>query len=109
MGRCERFLCYDRETGRHLCKGKRVAVGVRFVRSCDGRLQGYAGRALGWRPFHRPADARSHGSQDALWSGGLPTDLPPLVGTGVRTSEGLIDSAAYAAAKLMGERVVAAK
>jgi nucleoside-diphosphate-sugar epimerase len=41
--------------------------------------------------------------------GGLSTDLPPLVGTRVGTSEGLIDSTAYAAAKLMGERVVAAK
>jgi nucleoside-diphosphate-sugar epimerase len=41
--------------------------------------------------------------------GGLSTDLPPLVGTLVKTSEGLIDSTAYAAAKLMGERVVAAK
>jgi nucleoside-diphosphate-sugar epimerase len=39
--------------------------------------------------------------------GGLSTDLPPLVGTRVGTSEGLIDSTAYAAAKLMGERVVA--
>jgi NAD dependent epimerase/dehydratase family len=45
----------------------------------------------------------------ALSDGGLSTDLPPLVGTRVRTSEGLIDSTAYAAAKLMGERVVAAK
>jgi nucleoside-diphosphate-sugar epimerase len=41
--------------------------------------------------------------------GGLSTDLPPLVGTRVKTSEGLIDSTAYAAAKLMGERVVAVK
>jgi hypothetical protein len=41
--------------------------------------------------------------------GGLSTDLPPLVGTRVGTSEGLIDSTAYAAAKLMGERVVAAQ
>jgi nucleoside-diphosphate-sugar epimerase len=41
--------------------------------------------------------------------GGLSTDLPPLVGTLVKTSEGLIDSTAYAAAKLMGERVVAVK
>jgi nucleoside-diphosphate-sugar epimerase len=45
----------------------------------------------------------------ALSDGGLSTDLPPLVGTLVKTSEGLIDSTAYAAAKLMGERVVAAK
>jgi nucleoside-diphosphate-sugar epimerase len=45
----------------------------------------------------------------ALSDGGLSTDLPPLVGTRVRTSEELIDSTAYAAAKLMGERVVAAK
>ena len=45
----------------------------------------------------------------ALSDGDLSTDLPPLVGTRVRTSEGLIDSTAYAAAKLMGERVVAAK
>lgn len=41
--------------------------------------------------------------------GGLSTDLPPLVGTRVKTPEGLIDSTAYAAAKLMGERLVAAK
>jgi nucleoside-diphosphate-sugar epimerase len=41
--------------------------------------------------------------------GGLFTDLPPLVGTLVKTSEGLIDSTAYAAAKLMGERVVTVK
>src|SRR4029077_20722742 len=45
----------------------------------------------------------------ALSDGGLSTDLPPLVGTVVKTSEGLIDSTAYAAAKLMGKRVVAAK
>jgi nucleoside-diphosphate-sugar epimerase len=45
----------------------------------------------------------------ALSDGGLTTDLPPLVGTLVKTSEGLIDSTAYAAAKLMGERVVAVK
>jgi nucleoside-diphosphate-sugar epimerase len=45
----------------------------------------------------------------ALSDGGLSTDLPPRVGTLVKTSEGLIDSTAYAAAKLMGERVVAAK
>src|SRR3984957_2328676 len=45
----------------------------------------------------------------ALSDGGLTTDLPPLVGTRVKTSEGLIDSTAYAAAKLMGERVVAVK
>jgi nucleoside-diphosphate-sugar epimerase len=38
----------------------------------------------------------------ALSDGGLSTDLPPLVGTRVKTSEGLIDSTAYAAAKLMG-------
>jgi hypothetical protein len=44
-----------------------------------------------------------------LPDGGLSTDLPPLVGTRVRTSAGLIDSTAYAAAKLMGERLVAAK
>jgi nucleoside-diphosphate-sugar epimerase len=41
--------------------------------------------------------------------GGLSTRLPPLVGTRVKTSEGLMDSTAYAAAKLMGERLVAAK
>ena len=41
--------------------------------------------------------------------GGLSTDLPPLVGTRVKTPEGLIDSTPYAAAKLMGERLVAAK
>lgn len=41
--------------------------------------------------------------------GALSTDLPPLVGTRVKTLEGLIDSTAYAAAKLMGERLVAAK
>ena len=45
----------------------------------------------------------------ALSDGGLTTDLPPLVGTLVKTSEGLIDSTAYAAAKLMGERVLAVK
>ena len=45
----------------------------------------------------------------ALSDGRLTTDLPPLVGTLVKTSEGLIDSTAYAAAKLMGERVLAAK
>jgi nucleoside-diphosphate-sugar epimerase len=45
----------------------------------------------------------------ALSDGGLATDLPPLVGTLVKTSEGLIDSTAYAAAKLMGERVLAVK
>ncbi len=45
----------------------------------------------------------------ALSDGGLSTDLPPLVGTRVKTSEGLINSTAYAAAKLMGERVVAVK
>ena len=45
----------------------------------------------------------------ALSDGGLSTDLPPLVGTLVKTSEGLINSTAYAAAKLMGERVVAVK
>jgi nucleoside-diphosphate-sugar epimerase len=45
----------------------------------------------------------------ALSDGGLSTDLPPLVGTVVKTSEGLIDSTAYAAAKLMGERIVAVK
>ena len=45
----------------------------------------------------------------ALSDGSLTTDLPPLVGTRVKTSEGLIDSTAYAAAKLMGERVVAVK
>jgi nucleoside-diphosphate-sugar epimerase len=45
----------------------------------------------------------------ALSDGGLSTDLPPLVGTLVKTSEGLIDSTAYAAAKLMGERVAAVK
>ena len=45
----------------------------------------------------------------ALSDGGLTTDLPPLVGTLVKTSEGLIDSTAYAAAKLMGERIVAVK
>ena len=45
----------------------------------------------------------------ALSDGGLPTDLPPLVGTLVKTSEGLIDFTAYAAAKLMGERVLAVK
>jgi nucleoside-diphosphate-sugar epimerase len=41
--------------------------------------------------------------------GGLSTDLPPLTGTRVKTRDGLIDSTAYAAAKLMGERLVAAK
>jgi nucleoside-diphosphate-sugar epimerase len=41
--------------------------------------------------------------------GALSTDLPPLVGTRVKTPEGLIDSTAYAAAKLMGERLVHAK
>jgi nucleoside-diphosphate-sugar epimerase len=41
--------------------------------------------------------------------GGLSTDLPPLTGTRVKTQDGLIDSTAYAAAKLMGERLVAAK
>jgi nucleoside-diphosphate-sugar epimerase len=41
--------------------------------------------------------------------GAFSTDLRPLVGTRVKTSKGLIDSTAYAAAKLMGERVVAAK
>jgi nucleoside-diphosphate-sugar epimerase len=45
----------------------------------------------------------------ALSDGGLTTDLPPRVGTRVKTSEGLIDSTAYAAAKLMGERVLAVK
>jgi len=45
----------------------------------------------------------------ALSDGGLSTTLPPLVGTLVKTSEGLIDSTAYAAAKLMGERVVTVK
>jgi nucleoside-diphosphate-sugar epimerase len=45
----------------------------------------------------------------ALSDGGLSVDLPPLVGTRVKTAEGLIDSTAYAAAKLMGERVIAAK
>jgi hypothetical protein len=39
----------------------------------------------------------------------LTTDLPPLVGTLVKTSEGLIDYKAYAAAKLMGERVLRSK
>ena len=38
--------------GRRLCKSRRVAAGVRLVQSCDGRLQGYAGRALGWGPYH---------------------------------------------------------
>jgi NAD(P)-dependent dehydrogenase (short-subunit alcohol dehydrogenase family) len=42
-------------------------------------------------------------------AGALSTDLPPLVGTRVKTPEGLIDSTAYAAAKLMGERLVAAR
>ncbi len=41
--------------------------------------------------------------------GALTTGLPPLAGTLVKSSEGLIDSTAYAAAKLMGERVVAVK
>ena len=45
----------------------------------------------------------------ALSDGGLFTTLPPLVGTIVKTSEGVIDSTAYAAAKLMGERVVTVK
>jgi nucleoside-diphosphate-sugar epimerase len=45
----------------------------------------------------------------ALSDGGLTTDLPPLVGTLVKTSEGLIDSTAYAAAKLMGERALTVK
>jgi nucleoside-diphosphate-sugar epimerase len=45
----------------------------------------------------------------ALSDGELTTDLPPRVGTLVKTSEGLIDSTAYAAAKLMGERVLAVK
>jgi nucleoside-diphosphate-sugar epimerase len=45
----------------------------------------------------------------ALSDGGLTTDLPPRVGTLVKTSEGLIDSTAYAAAKLMGERVLIVK
>ena len=45
----------------------------------------------------------------ALSDGGLSTDLPPRVGTLVKTSEGLIDSTAYAAAKLMGERALTVK
>jgi nucleoside-diphosphate-sugar epimerase len=45
----------------------------------------------------------------ALSDGELTTDLPPRVGTLVKTSEGLIDSTPYAAAKLMGERVLAVK
>jgi nucleoside-diphosphate-sugar epimerase len=45
----------------------------------------------------------------ALSDGGLTTDLPPLAGTLVKTSEGLIDSTAYAAAKLMGERALTVK
>jgi nucleoside-diphosphate-sugar epimerase len=45
----------------------------------------------------------------ALSDGGLSTDLPPRVGTLVKTSDGPIDSTAYAAAKLMGERVLAVK
>jgi nucleoside-diphosphate-sugar epimerase len=45
----------------------------------------------------------------ALSDGELTTDLPPLVGTLVKTSEGLIDSTAYASAKLMGERVLTVK
>jgi hypothetical protein len=88
MGRCERFLRYDRETQRGLRKSKRVAAGVRIVQSCDG------------------------GCKDtpvALSDRELTTDLPPLVGTLVKTSEGLIDYEAYAAAKLMAERVLAVK
>jgi nucleoside-diphosphate-sugar epimerase len=45
----------------------------------------------------------------ALSDGGLTTDLPPLAGTLVKTGEGLIDSTAYATAKLMGERVLTVK
>jgi nucleoside-diphosphate-sugar epimerase len=45
----------------------------------------------------------------ALSDGGLTTDLPPLVGTLVKTAEGVIDSTAYATAKLMGERVLTVK
>ena len=45
----------------------------------------------------------------ALSDGGLTTDLPPFVGTLVKSSEGLIDSTAYAAAKLMGERTLTVK
>jgi nucleoside-diphosphate-sugar epimerase len=45
----------------------------------------------------------------ALSDGGLTPDLPPLVGTRVQSTHGPIDSTAYAAAKLMGERAVAAK
>src|ERR1700722_3954871 len=45
----------------------------------------------------------------ALSDGGLTPYLPPLVGTRVQSTHGPIDSTAYAAAKLMGERAVAAK
>jgi nucleoside-diphosphate-sugar epimerase len=45
----------------------------------------------------------------ALSDGELTTDLPPRVGTLVKTSDGLIDSTAYAAAKLMGERALTVK
>jgi nucleoside-diphosphate-sugar epimerase len=41
--------------------------------------------------------------------GALTTDLPPRVGTTLRTSGGLLNSAPYAAAKLMGERLLLAK
>jgi nucleoside-diphosphate-sugar epimerase len=41
--------------------------------------------------------------------GGLTTDLPPLVGTQIRTANGSTNSAPYATAKLMGERLLSAK
>jgi nucleoside-diphosphate-sugar epimerase len=41
--------------------------------------------------------------------GGLTTDLPPLVGTQIRTAGGFTNSAPYATAKLMGERLLFAK
>jgi len=41
--------------------------------------------------------------------GGLATDLPPRVGTQIRTAEGFTNSAPYATAKLMGERLLSAK
>ena len=45
----------------------------------------------------------------ALTPGGLGTDLPPLVGTTWRQGDATLNSAAYASAKLMGERLCTAR
>ena len=88
MGRCGRFLRYDRETSEACAK---ASVSRLVFASSNHVMGGYKDTPV------------------ALSDGGLATDLPPRVGTLVKTSEGLIDSTAYAAAKLMGERVLAVK